>query len=587
MLSSCTTNPLTPFSFCSIWRDPEEALPKKSALKADPTAAARSSIRRRPSVHGRNRRLARDSSFVPPRIARSPPPVPAPAANSVRYSRRNGVPPIQSLLEHADRNLPLPPPPPPAPLSRNYSNLERRERDLRNSLAQLHAQAASLRRDARTFVQSTGDHDNDPWTETERRTLLQTAAAAQSRRPRLHRSRTRSAQPVASRESPETQGAEGVRQFSLGPNIVLTEGPAEPIIAILPRTLLPTPPLDQSETDGDSLFVAEGRSAISRPLHPLSRSWRADSPVNGLGDRNRSPTPTDTAWEIMETTIPEDTTFVSAESSFATVPATNSFASSTETTITEPERESASGSSERRSTEDREDNNEDSDSGSASSVDIDCTDEEYMAQAESLAREMYWEEMTSVTGRARIADIHDPDHSATLIDIGFRLIDNALSTEEGRARVASLSGEDAVHRMVRFRDPTQRQPGTQARSPPYQPHSPPATSQDPPSANPVSPPSRRGAREAHDILINLEDGDEQQDLDTMRRVARRLATREEVPDDWWASMGLRLNPSIARPRQRQRQRARSPDGVRRADMHAERAIGRTRGGRVERGDARL
>lgn len=85
--------------------------------------------------------------------------------------------------------------------------------------------------------------------------------------------------------------------------------------------------------------------------------------------------------------------------------------------------------------------------------------------------------------------------------------------------------------------------------------------------------------------MNLEDGDEQQDLDTMRRVARRLATREEVPDDWWASMGLRLNPSIAQPRQRRRPR--SPDGVRRADMHAQRAIERVRSGRVERGDARL
>jgi hypothetical protein len=576
--------PLMRFPLNSIWRDPEEALPKKSALKADPTAAARSSIRRRPSVHGRNRRLARDSSFVPPRIARSPPPVSAPSTNSVRYSRRNGVPPIQSLLEHADRSLPLPPPPPPVPLSRNYSNLERRERDLRNSLAQLHAQAASLRRDAQTFVQSTGEHENDPWTETERRTLLQTAAATHSRRPRLHRSRTRSAQPVASRESSEAHGTEGVRQFSLGPNILLTDGSAEPVIAILPRSLLPTPPLDQSETDGDSLSV-EGRSALSRPLHPLSRSWRADSPVNGLGDRNRSPTPTDTAWEIMETTIPEDTTFVSAESSFATVPATNSFASSTETTITEPERESASGSSERRSTEDREEENEDSDGGSTSSVDIDCTDEEYMAQAESFAREMYALEMTTVDGHARITNIRNPDPSLTLIDVGLRLVDNALSTEEGRARVASLGGEDAIHRMVRFRDPSQRQTQTQARSPPYHPHSPPATSQDPPSANPVSPPSHRSAREAHDILINLEDGDEQQDLDTMRRVARRLATREEVPDDWWASMGLRLNPSMARPRQRRR--ARSPDGVRRADMHTERAIGRTRGGRVERGDARL
>lgn len=547
-------------------------------MKADPTAAARSSIRRRSSVHGsRNRRLTRDPTFIPPRIERSPPPVPA--AISVRYSRRNGVPPIQSLLEHADRSLPLPPPPPPVPLSRNYYTLERRQRELSDSLQELHA----LRRDAQSFVTGSNDQDNDPWTESERRLVLETASAAQSRRPRLQRSRTRSVHPSANRESSETGRAEGSRQFSLGSNILVSDGPAEPVVAFLPRTLLPTPPLEHSEVDGDSLFVPEGRSAVSRPLHPLSRSWRADSPVNGLGDRDRSPTPAD-AWEIMESTITPDTSFPSAESSFATVPATNSFASSNDTTITEPERESAS--SQRRSRQDHEDDNDNSDGESASSIDIDCTDEEYIAEAEALAREMYYHEMATPEGRARIfSNVPESDRPTTLIDIGFQLIDSALNTEEGRQRVANLGGEDAIHRMVRFRDDAHRQTHSSARSQPYHPLSPPATSQDPPSANPVSPPSRRSAREVSDILIDLEDGDEQQDLDTMRRVARRLATREEVPDDWWASMGLRLNPSIARPRQRRR--ARSPDGVRRADMHAERAIGRVRGGRVERGDARL
>jgi hypothetical protein len=288
----------------------------------------------------------------------------------------------------------------------------------------------------------------------------------------------------------------------------------------------------------------------------------------------------------METTIPPDTTFVSAESSFASNPATNSFASSNDTTITEPERESSSG---RRSTGERGRGQDidNSDGESISSADIDCIDEEYIAQAESFAREMYYHEMATPEGRARIfSNIPDADHLITPVDVGFQLIDSALNTEEGRERVANLGGDDAIHRMVRFRDPAQQQTRTQTRSPPYRPHSPPATSQEPPSANPVSPPSRRSAREVSDILINLEDGNDQQDLETMRRVARRLATREDVPDDWWASMGLRLNPSLAQPRQHRR-RPRSPDGVRRADMHAERAIARVRGGRIERGDARL
>ena len=503
------------------------------------------------------------------------------------------MPPIQSLLEHADRSLPLPPPPPPVPHSRHYYTLERRERELRDSLDQLHAQAANLRRSAQDFIQGSSEHDNDLWTEAERRTLLETATVAQLRRPGLQRHRSRSERPSADHESSETgSGRDATRHFPrplprpLPETSLLDSAESEPSVSVLPRTLLPTPPLDQSEPDGDSLFMPDNGSNPTRPLHPLAHAWQVSSPtLNGLGDRDRSPTPTDT-WAIMETTIPPDTTFVSAESSFATNPATNSFASSNDTTITEPERELESG---RRSTADRgrEQEVDNSDGESVSSADIDCTDEEYIAQAESFAREMYYHEMATPEGRARIfSNIPDADHLITPVDVGFQLIDSALNTAEGRERVANLGGDDAIHRMVRFRDPAQRQTRTQTRSPPYRPHSPPATSQEPPSANPVSPPSRRSTREVSDILIDLEDGNDQQDLETMRRVARRLATREDVPDDWWASMGLRLNPSLAQPRQ-PRRRPRSPDGVRRADMHVERAIGRVRGGRIERGDARL
>jgi hypothetical protein len=498
------------------------------------------------------------------------------------------VPPIQSLLEHADRSLPLPPPPPPVPLSRHYYTLERRERELRDSLEQLHAQAANLRRDARDFIQGSSENGNELWTEAERRTLLETASIAQSRRPGLHMTRSRSTRRAANHESLLTEDGRDVSRHLPRPSALANAEP-EPSVAVPPRTLLPTPPLDQSETDGESLFMPDNGPTVARPLHPLSHTWRVSSPtLDGLGDRDRSPTPADT-WAIMETTIPEDTTFVSAESSFATVPATNSFASSNDTSITEPEREPASGSSQRRSAEDRgrEEENDNSDDDSASSADIDCTDEEYLAQAESFAREMYYHEIATPEGRARILSIIPAaDPLITPVDVGFQLIDSALNTEEGRERVSNLGGDDAIHRMVRFRDPAQRQTRTQTRSPPYRPNSPPATSQDPPSANPVSPPSQRSAREVSDILMNLEDGNEEQDLDTMRRVARRLATREEVPDDWWASMGLRLAPSLAQPRQ-YRRRPRSPDGVRRADMHAERAIGRVRGARIDRGDARL
>ena len=296
--------------------------------------------------------------------------------------------------------------------------------------------------------------------------------------------------------------------------------------------------------------------------------------MNGLGDRNRSPTPAD-AWEIMESTIEPDATLPSADSSFATVPATSSFASSNGTTITEPERGVRTSATTRHSPhQDEEDGNEGEDSGSdsASSVDIDCTDEEYMAQAEAFAREMYYHEMATPEGRNRIRSMIRPtDRSFGTVEVGFRLIDEALNTEAGRERVTSLHSEDAIHRMVRFRDPARRQTD---RSPPYRPNSPPATSQDPPSANPVSPPSRGGNHDVSDVLLNDLDGDEQ-DLENMRRVARRLAMREEVPDDFWASMGVnvRLNSSPMHHRRSHRERALE--------------LFRDASARMERGHARL
>lgn len=479
-----------------------------------------------------------------------------PATISLRYSRRNGVPPISTLLESADRSVPLPPPPPPVPHSRNYYNLEQRERRLRDSLDDLHAQASRLRRDAQDFVQGNGDHRDDPWTETERRTLLETAAAAQLHRPGLRRSRTFNTQrePAHIAISSEPHSA---------------AEPSEHDRVEAPRTVLPTPPLDQSEPDGDSLFLPEGGRATSRPLHPLSRSWRPDSPVNGLGDRNRSPTPQD-AWEIIETTIPPDAHLPSADSSFAPAAISFNSAASNDTTITEPERESASGSSRRRSREDEDEEDDDTGSDSASSVDPDdlaCTEEEYISEAENFARDMYYHEMQSPEGRARIARLHQqvnhrfaPDQTPTEVDIGFRLMHEAFDSDEGRERFYALHGDDAIHRLARFREPQSR--GSPPRA---------TTSHEPPLPNPVSPP----LRDVSDALLNDLDSDEQ-DLDQMRRVARRLAQRDDVPDDWWMSMGL--NSSIARPRQRRR----SPDGVRRSDM-----IERTRGGRVDRGNSRL
>jgi hypothetical protein len=80
---------------------------------------------------------------------------------------------------------------------------------------------------------------------------------------------------------------------------------------------LPSPPQDTSE------HTASSRIILSRPLqsspHPLSFTHRPVSPDDGLGDRNRSPSPS--AWNLMGSTITPDDSLPSADSSFAsTIP---------------------------------------------------------------------------------------------------------------------------------------------------------------------------------------------------------------------------------------------------------------------------
>jgi hypothetical protein len=82
-------------------------------------------------------------------------------------------------------------------------------------------------------------------------------------------------------------------------------------------TSLPSPPQDTSES------TVSSRILLSRPLqsspHPLSFTHRPVSD-DGLGDRNRSPSPS--AWNVIGSTITPDDSLPSADSSFAsTIPA--------------------------------------------------------------------------------------------------------------------------------------------------------------------------------------------------------------------------------------------------------------------------
>ncbi|CAK4026918.1 Hypothetical predicted protein [Lecanosticta acicola] len=623
-----------------IWRDPEEKKSARNVVKVDATAALRSSIRRRPSVHGRRTirtRLPRDPSLIPPRFQRSPPP--SSGFNGLREPRRTedrGVPPISSLLEAANRNRDGLPPP-PVPESHNYvvDLTMTDEEEERGGRRQPHGR----------------------WESREIRDARRNLAELRNRRDALQRQRDR----IRRENEALEDSADGLRRSPTPPadrndpsvpmhTIILN--PGEPLRIIRSpepihrrnrphsrnessssrRSALPTPPLETSgPDDGDRDMPTRRRS------HPLSNTWRAESPVDGLGDRNRSPSPGD-GWTI---TITPDETLPSAESSFASTAASQSFnASSNSTQITEPDGLSVNSSSR------RETDNGAEQSDSASSVDPDdlvCTDED-MFSTEAFAQDMYYHEMRTSEGRSRIAAhqrLRDEEGNRfalaaepALVDIGFRLIEEALETDEGRERILQIrhtAPENVQHfedmlaasRRVRNRrlrrsarvedspEPPRPRPDRYSQetrdvieetrsqvhdyfrrfgadtlrprstSPPpqYEPlNSHPDvntfTSRDGPEPHPVSPPSQRSEREVSDALLS---GDVQE-LDSMRRIVERLAARDDVPEEWWMSMGLNLS--------RTRPRHRSPHTARRSSPR-DGELDTVRSGRVERGNPRL
>ncbi|KAI5200958.1 hypothetical protein E4T39_05473 [Aureobasidium subglaciale] len=86
---------------------------------------------------------------------------------------------------------------------------------------------------------------------------------------------------------------------------------------------LPTPPLDTSEPTASSRIVLLRPS--QQPPHPLSFAHRPLSPDDGLGDRNRSPSPIAEAWHVIGSTITPDDSLPSTHSSFASDGASAAF----------------------------------------------------------------------------------------------------------------------------------------------------------------------------------------------------------------------------------------------------------------------
>ena len=440
----------------SIWRDPDEKT-TAAVIKTDPTASSRSPIRRRPSVQGRHGRprLPREATVLPPPFGQS-------AGNTAPPSRRishihRGVPPIETLLESARAGdserlsaaAAAAPPPPPVPDSRNYYDedlamLESRDYDMRSSVIRLEETARRIDERTQALRRRVGDVDN------EESRLARRLVAESSRQVRLAEALVgRSARREESRLRWSPRG-------------------------------IPTPPLSTSEPDGDGLFVPEGPDRATRPSHhPLRNSWTTpQSPVDGLGDRIRSPTPQGDGWEVMRTTITPDATLPSADSSFTSAVAANhSFAS----TILAPQDQAASSTTTSTSNPATTTTSTPSSpraSSSASSVDLAeaeadalaCDSDSDSASSSTssthqstpnpslLARAMFALEDSAPAGRARIAahtlarsrtgNRFGLAHEPPLIDLGLRLIEEALADPAGRERLSALRAQPELPHSV-------------------------------------------------------------------------------------------------------------------------------------------
>ncbi|KAF2770067.1 hypothetical protein EJ03DRAFT_326724 [Teratosphaeria nubilosa] len=589
-----------------IWRNPDEDV-KKAATKTDVTASARSTIRRRTSIHGRHStrpHLTRDATL--PRFEpRSPPP-------HARRVADRGIPPIATLLESADRHHALPPPP-PVPETRSHSashtSIGARERDLRDSIRNLRDRAGQLGR---------------------RNEVLRERQVAE---------RSNRAPPEGPDRDVPVPGSPG-RPFSFSTTDDRSRDQQ--------RDTLPTPPADASENN-DSLFVpSEPPRTSSRGLHPLRHSWSPET-LDGLGDRNRSPTPPD-GWEIMRSTITPDATLPSAESSFHSAAASQSFNRDSDSMAAAPGVASTTGSSSdgRRDTTSSEGVHSDSDS-SVDPNDLICEDDEPMNTAVNYAEAMFGFEIRTISGRARIraqerirareGNRFALANESNRVDIGFRLIEEALESDAGRQRLleigvldqpenlrnmqqrrsirtgssaesridrdlplqidsapaspprpsmehyspetreAAREARDSVHEYFRQFTGDALQAQSHARSPPpqYEPLSSHPdvstfTSRDGPTPHPVSPPTQRSQTEFADAFFS---GDET-DLAAMRRVVERLARRDDVPDEWWSSIGLNL--SRTRPRTDDERGADWQSSESRTSGHERRAVAAVRHG---------
>ncbi|KAF2269299.1 hypothetical protein CC78DRAFT_308836 [Lojkania enalia] len=290
-----------------MWRAPSPEA--KDAIKADLTAPARSPIRRRSSFAGRHAR--------PTRSPRSP----RQLENDFLTSASRFAPPEPTARPSSSR---LRPPPPPVPESRNYSHHGDSARDT----PRLHSEESGLdrlRRERYYFAMhhaaSLGEVTRSPRPLPALTPNFAPAAAARYSNLDEHtmdRSRLRSRSPNHRLAAPSrSPWADAQRSGPRRDNMVIVE-----------------------DGDGDSSDNAVGSPPLRRmgrrtiadgplPSSSLRESWSpTTSTLDGLGDRERSFSPVNDHWDTMLSTVVQDPLAPTADSSFTSAAASASFSNS-------------------------------------------------------------------------------------------------------------------------------------------------------------------------------------------------------------------------------------------------------------------
>ncbi|KAK6417375.1 hypothetical protein LTR95_017345 [Oleoguttula sp. CCFEE 5521] len=182
---------------------------------------------------------------------------------------------------------------------------------------------------------------------------------------------------------------------------------------------------------------------------------------------------------------------------------------------------------------------------------MDEEDEEVslLAHSATFASHLYNMESETRAGQARISyhrrlqseqgTRFTIGHEGHSVDIGFRLIEEALRTESGRERLALIGSAEPGHaelaaeRALRLRTERAADLAVDVLSAPANTY----IDTRPAIMRPTIA-QREHEERARFIVEQTEVLSDETDLDAMRRVVERLAQRDDVPEEWWVSMGL-------------------------------------------------